>query len=394
VSRERLEIGFVPLVDAATLVAAREMGFAAEEGLELALTREPSWSNIRDKVGLGLYPAAHMLAPMPLAMTLGAGALRAEVDAPFVLAVGGGTIGVSVALAGAVWAGAPPWGDARAAGVALLGAAAGRRLTFGAPFPQSMHLELMRYWIEGAGGDPDRDVAFQTVPPPLMAEALAAGQIDGFCVGEPWGSAAVERGAAVLALPSAAIWAYAPEKALGVRRDWAEAEPETLAALIRALHRASRWAARPHNHPALAELLARPAYVGQPALLIERALSGVLVTGPRGETRRTPRFLDLGGPEATFPWRSQALWIAHRAARRWGVDPAAARAAAAGCFRPDLYRAALAPLGVDLPGASSKVEGALDSRTGVASASGELSLGPDRFFDGRVFDPDRPAPIA
>jgi NitT/TauT family transport system ATP-binding protein len=391
-SRERLEIGFMPLVDAATLVAAQALGFAAEEGLDLTLRREPSWSNIRDKVALGLYPAAHMLAPMPLAMTLGAGAMRAEIDAPFVLAVGGGCIGLSAPLAATLWRGAPPWGDARAAGLALL--RAGRRLTFGAPFPQSMHLELLRYWIEGSGGDPDRDVAFQTVPPPLMAEALAAGQIDGFCVGEPWGSAAVERGVATLVLPSAAIWAYAPEKALGVRRDWAEANPDTLAALLRALHRASRWAARPHNHPSLAELLARPAYVGQPALLIERALSGSLVVSPRGETRRTPRFLNFDSPEATFPWRSQALWIAERAARRWGVDPAAARAAAARCFRPDLYRAALAPLGVDLPGASSKVEGALDSRTGVASAKGELSLGPDRFFDGRTFDPERPAPLS
>jgi NitT/TauT family transport system ATP-binding protein len=311
-----------------------------------------------------------------------------------VLAVGGGTIGLSARLAATLWDGAPPWGDARAAGLALLRAAAGRPLTFGAPFPQSMHLELLRYWIEGSGGDPDRDVAFQTVPPPLMAEALAAGQIDGFCVGEPWGSAAVERGAAALILPSAAIWGFAPEKALGVRRDWAEANPATLAALLRALHRASRWAARPQNHASLAELLASPAYVGQSALLIERALSGALVVSPRGETRRTPRFLVLDSPEATFPWRSQALWIADRAARRWGVDRAAARAAAAGCFRPDLFRAALAPLGVDLPGASSKVEGALDSRTGVASAQGEISLGPDRFFDGRIFDPGREAPLS
>ncbi len=389
-SREPVEVGFVPLVDAVTLIAAREMGFAAEEGLDLTLTREPSWSNIRDKVALGLYPAAHMPAPMPLAMTLGAGAMRAAVDAPFILSIGGNTVGVSTALAAQMWGdAAPPFGDAFATGRALLHAAERRPLTLGAPFPHSMHVELLRYWIEGCGGDPDRAVRFQTVPPPLMTEALAAGQVDGFCVGEPWGSVAVERGAAVLILPSAAIWAYAPEKALGVRRGWAEENPDTLAALIRALHRASRWVARSQNLASAAEILARAPYLGAPALLIERALTGALVIGPRGETRRTARFLDLGGPEATFPWRSQALWIALRTARRWGVDIAQARDAALACFRPDLYRAALAPLGVDLPGASSKVEGSLESRTGVASAKGEMSLGPDAFFDGRTFDPGK-----
>lgn len=387
-SRARVEIGFVPLVDAAPLIVAREMGFAAEEGLELALSREPSWSNIRDKVALGLYPAAHMLAPMPLAMSLGAGAMRAEVVAPYILSVGGDTVGVSNALAAEMGLDATDrFGDARAVGVALLRAAEARPLAIGAPFPHSMHVELLRYWLEGCGGDPDRDVVLQTVPPPLMAEALAAGQIDAFCVGEPWGSIAVERGAARLVLPSAAIWGWAPEKALGVRRDWAEAEPETLAALLRALFRAGRWLGRPANLATAAELMARPEHLGAPSTLIERGLTGALSVDGAGAIRRIPRFIGFSGVEASFPWRSQAMWIAARAAQRWGVDPEAARAAAGACYRPDLYRAALGPLGADLPGASSKVEGALESRLGVASAQGALFLGPDRFFDGRVFDP-------
>jgi NitT/TauT family transport system ATP-binding protein len=388
-SRTPLTVGFVPLVDAATLIVARELDFAAEEGLDLALSREPSWSNIRDKVGLGLYPAAHMLAPMPLAMTLGAGALRAPVIAPFILAVNGGAIGVSAAL----WErlGVEGFGDAAAAGRTLLRQGAGRRLRIGAPFPHAMHVEHLRYWIEGSGGDPDRDLLLQTVPPPLMAEALGAGEIDAFCVGEPWGSLAVERGVAALLLPTAAIWGWAPEKALGVRADWAQANPDTLAALLRALHRASLWLGRPSNAASAAEIMARPVYVGVAPELIERALTGALVISPGGEVRLSQRFLGLSGPEASFPWRSQAAWIAHRVAPRWGIEDAAALAAAAqGCFRPDLYRAALAPLGVDLPGASSKVEGALDSRIAVASSRGETYLGPDRFFDGRRFDPDAP----
>lgn len=391
--RAKVTIGFVPLVDAATLIVAHALGFAEEEGLELTLAREPSWSNIRDKVALGLYPAAHMLAPMPLAMTLGAGAIREEVVAPFVLAVGGNVVGVSTALAQSLWCdGGPPWGDAARVGRTLLRAFESRPIRFAVPFPHSMHLELTRYWIEGCGGDPDRDIAFQTVPPPLMSEALAAGQVDVFCVGEPWGSTAVERGVASIVLTTADIWSFAPEKVLGVRRAWAESEPETLTRLLRSLHRASRWIARRQNHATAAELLARPEYLAAPALLIERGLSGALVVSPTGEQRQTPRFLDLGSPEATFPWRSQSLWIAARAGLRWGMERVVARDAAARCFRPDLFRRALAPLGVDLPGASSKVEGGLESRTGVASARGELFLGPDRFFDGRRFDPTAPAP--
>ncbi|NCO15611.1 MAG: ABC transporter substrate-binding protein [Alphaproteobacteria bacterium] len=388
-SLEAIEVGFVPLVDAAALIVAREMGFAAEEGLDLRLVREPSWSNIRDKVALGIYPAAHMLAPMPLAMSLGAGAMQAGVIAPFILNTGGGSVGVSHALAAAMGIDGPAgYGDARAMGVALLRAAARRPVAIGAPFPQSMHVELLRYWLEGCGGDPDRDVTLHTVPPPLMTEALAAGEIDAFCVGEPWGSLAVERGVARLALPGAAIWAWAPEKALGVRRDWAGAQPDALAALLRALFRAGRWLGRAANLPSAAELMASPGYLGVSAMLIERGLTGALSVDGSGAIRRTPRFIGFDGVEASFPWRSQAQWIAARAARRWGFDAAAAHAAAAECFRPDLYRAAIAPLGADLPGASSKVEGALESRIGVASAQGGLFLGPDRFFDRREYDPD------
>jgi ABC-type nitrate/sulfonate/bicarbonate transport system substrate-binding protein len=388
-SLTRIEAGFVPLADAAILIAAREMGFAAEEGLDLALVREPSWSNIRDKVALGIYPVAHMLAPMPLAITLGAGALQAEVIAPFLLATNGGAISVSQALR-AEMGPVDLFGDPRAAGRALLRRAERAPVRIGAPFPHAMHVEHLRYWIEGCGGDPDRDMILQTVPPPLMAEAAAAGQIDAFCVGEPWGSLAVERGVASLLLPTSAIWGWAPEKALGVRRDWAEAEPETLTRLLRALHRASLWLARPQTLASLAEIMAGPAYLGVAAEVIERPLTGALVVSPEGETRRVPRFLGLSGPETTFPWRSQALWIAARVATRWGVTSAAARAAAAACFRPDLWRAALGPIGADLPGASSKVEGALDSRIAVASSRGETFLGPDLFFDGGRFDPDRP----
>lgn len=380
----RVECGFVPLVDCATLAVAREMGFAAEEGIDLALHREPSWSNIRDKVSLGLYPMAHMLAPMPLAMSLGVGVLSSPVDVPFVLGVNGDTIGFSRRLADD--AGAVPFGNAFAVGRALLRVGERRRVALGVPFPWSTHMELVRYLLAKCGDGRLGGVDIVTMPPPLMAPALAAGEIDAFCVGEPWGSVAVEAGSARLMLPGTAVWAFAPEKVLGVRRDWLEANAGLAAALVRALHRAARWA---EAHAAsTAELLARPAYLDLAPELVERALTGRLVVSATGELRHVERFLVLSVGAANFPWRSWALWIVRQAAARWGVDSEHAREVARGCFRPDLYRTALNPIGADLPGASMKVEGSLAERTAVSSSRGAMYLEPDRFFDGAVFDPN------
>ncbi|MEM8755601.1 MAG: ABC transporter substrate-binding protein, partial [Pseudomonadota bacterium] len=225
----------------------------------------------------------------------------------------------------------------------------------------------------------------RTIPPPRMPEALAAGEIDAFCVGEPWGSFAVETGAAEIVLPGVAIWAFAPEKVLAVRRE--DAEDPASAALLRAVWRSGRWLAEAENRMTASEILARPAYVDVSAELIERVMTGRLVVDAEGGERTAPRFIEFFDGAATFPWRSQALWIALRWAARAGVDRAEAARVARSCYRADVYRRVLGPLGADLPGASEKVEGALAARSPVASSSGEMFLGPDSFFDGSVFDP-------
>ncbi len=389
--REALTAGFVPLVDCAPLVVAKEIGFAEEEGLALALHRAPSWSALRDRLALGGLDAAHMLAPVPVAMSLGLGGIPAPLDALQVISVNGETVGVSRALADRMREAGPRPGfmDAEAAGRRLIAAAQGR-LRVGVPFPFSMHAELLYYWFEALGLRAPQDLDVHTVPPPRMAEAMAAGELDAFCVGEPWGSIAVEQGAAELILPGCAIWRFAPEKVLAVRRGWPEERPDTAARLMRAVWRAGRWLADPAHRIAACELLARPDYVNVSAEIIERALSGRLVVSPAGEEASAPRFLEFFDAAATFPWRSQAVWIAARLAARNGMDrEEAARTARAG-FRTDLYRQVLGPAGADLPGASEKLEGALEDATAVASAAGRMILGPDRFFDGRVFDPMKP----
>lgn len=386
----QVRIGFIPLVDCAPLVALHEIGFAREEGLEILLSRETSWSNVRDKLAVRLYDAAHMLAPMALATNLGLAGPRAAVVAPYVLNLNGDVICASNRLLD------------RLAEHGLEGAAAmleairrdtlGRPVVIGVPFFFSTHHYLVRYWLASAGIDPDRQVRVEVIPPALMADAVRSGVIDGFCVGEPWGSVAVDAGLAAIALPGRAVWAAAPEKVLGLRRDWADDRRDDLHRLLRALYRASVWVADPGNRPILSELMAAERYVDAPAEVIERALSGSLTLTPKGAQAQIDRFMVFHTASATFPWRSQALWF-YEQMTRWGhLAPCREAAAIArGTFAPDLYRGALAAVATDLPGANSKLEGALDGPTPAASLRGKLFLGPDRFCDGAVFDPDRVA---
>lgn len=380
-----MRLGFLPLVDAAPLIVADAMGFAEEEGLALDLVAAPSWSALRDLLAAGQVDAAQMLAPVPVALALGlGGAARFEVLS--VLNLNGNAVGVSLALAARMAGHDFALNDARAAGQALL-RAAGPGLRIGVPFAFSMHRELVNYWLDGLGATPPTALEIVTVPPPLMPDALAAGEIDAFCVGEPRGSVAVERGAGVLLLPTSAIWAAAPEKVLAVREGWAEAQPELAGKLVRAVWRAGRWLGQAGNHSVASEILAAPGRLGVSPEIIERSLTGRLVISPAGDERVVPGFLRFHDGAAGFPWRSQAGWIGARLAQRHGLDVATAQETAAGLFRSDLYRQYLGPTGADLPAASAKVEGSLGQPSPVASSRGRLILPADRFFDAQVFDP-------
>lgn len=383
-----VEIGYIPLLDAAPLIIAAEMGFAQDEGIALALHREPSWSILRDKLALGQIHAAHMLAPVPVAMSMGLGGLPSPIDALQVLSVNGTVIGVSRAISEAMRTRGVPSDimAAAAVGRALIDAAP-RPLKIGVPFPFSMHAELLYYWLGALGMRAPQELVVRTIPPPRMADAMAANEIDAFCVGEPWGSIAVEAEVADIILPGCAIWRFAPEKVLAVRHAYTEEEPAVVSRLMRAVWRAGRWLADPDRHMTASEILGRSGYLDVAPEILERGFSSRFVVNGEGEIREAPGFIEFARGAAQFPWRSQAVWIAVRLAERLGLDRQEAAVAARRTFRTDLYRANLGPLGADLPGASEKLEGSLESATPVASSSGQLYLGPDSFFDGRLFDP-------
>ena len=366
----KLILGFIPLLDCASLVVAAERGFAAEEGLELALVRETSWANIRDRVVIGHFDAAHMLGPMTVASTLGIGHVKVPVIAPFALGLGGNAITVSLRLweqmtqeGGSVGAG--PATHARA-----LNRVVSRRsepLTFAMVYPFSCHNYELRYWLSAGGIDLDRDVRLVVIPPPFLVDALRAGQIDGFCVGEPWNSVAVQAGVGTIVVPTTAIWPSSPEKVLGCRLEWAQRHPKQLACLQRALYRASLWCEQTANHAELARLLAQPRFVGAPADLLRQALSSQLTLTTHSAPLRLEGFFTPAARNATFPWVSHALWFYEQMLRWQQVEFAPDHVAAVrATYRPDLYRAALGAIVPDIPTEDLKVE---------------------RFFDGGRFDP-------
>lgn len=394
-AEHQITAGFMPLFDSAVLVAAGELGFAAREGIDLALHRETSWANIRDRIAIGHFDLAHMLGPMPLACNLGLTPLASETIVPFSLGLGGNCVTISNAVwAGMAAHGAVPDLDPARAGAALDAfirerAAAGREaLRFAVVHPHSGHNYELRYWLAACGIDPERQIEIVIVPPPFMADALATGRIDGYCVGEPWNSAAVAAGTGHIVTVKALLWRNSPEKVIGARKAWAEQNPEALAALLRALHHSARWCQDPANRAELAALMAQPGFLGQEAAIQMPILTGHLRLGG-GAQRTVEDFFVPFDKAANFPWKSHALWF-YTQMVRWGhvAHTPENLAIARDCYRPDLYRSALKPLGVALPGANAKVEGALKVATPVGSAGASLVLGPDGFFNGQIFDPD------
>ncbi|WP_242129371.1 ABC transporter substrate-binding protein [Sphingobium sp. Sx8-8] len=388
-----LRIAFLPLTDAAVLAVAREKGFAEEEGLKLDLVRTTSWATLRDRLIFGQVQAAHMLAPLAVAVTLGLSQQAAPLSAPYKLNVNGNMLVMASEFAQALDPDIvarldDPLGTAHdfAAAIGLWK----RKPVIGVVHRFSSHAIMLRYWLASAGVDPDRDVMLRVVPPSLTVEAMRAGEIDGFIAGEPWGSGAVDAGLAEAVAIGERIWRRGVEKVLAFRTPWLEENPDGVDRLIRALARAAAWCDDAGNHEPLAHLLSSPRYVDQPAEVILRGLSGAIVPRVDMAPLTMPDFMLFSREATPFPWRSQALWIYSQLVRWKMVDHSADNAArAAAVFRPDIFRRALADSDVPLPGASMKLEGAVASPLAVGSKRGELTLGPDRFFDGRVFDPER-----
>ena len=358
-----LHIGFIPLVDAAALIVAVDKGFAAAEGLDVTLVREVSWSNVRDKLNIGLFDAAHLLAPVAIASSLGLGHVKVPIVAPFNLGLNGNAITVSPALHAAIMSEiSGDRFDPMATALALSRVVAARRksgaepLTFGMTFPFSTHNYQLRFWMAAGGVDPDEDVRLVVLPPPYMVDSLANGHVDAFCVGAPWNSVAVDLGVGHILHFVADILVRAAEKVLALRRDWAEKNADLVAALIRAHFRAAEFIEDPKNRAEAARILAQPERIGVDADVIQRTLDGRLKISPDGTMRESSRYLLVGREGAARPDPVQAAWL-YAQMVRWGqasISPEALKLAKA-VFRPDLYDAALGLEGNPSSGGSDAI---------------------------------------
>jgi ABC-type nitrate/sulfonate/bicarbonate transport system substrate-binding protein len=344
-----LHIGFIPLVDAAALIIAVDKGFAKAEGLDVALAREVSWSNVRDKLNIGLFDAAHLLAPVAISSSLGLGHVKVPIAAPFNLGINGNAIAVSPQLHAAILGEIDgdrfdPMATALAlARVVAIRRKAGREpLTFGMTFPFSTHNYQLRFWMAAGGVDPDEDVHLVVLPPPYMVDSLASGHVDAFCVGAPWNSIAVDRGVGHILHFVSDILVRAAEKVLAVRQGWSEKNPQVVASLVRACARAAEFIEQPGNRAEAARILAEPERLGVDAEVIQRTLDGQLKISPNGTVRESSRYLLIGREGASRPDPIQAAWL-YAQMVRWGQSRMAAEAlkTAMAVFRPDLYDAAL-----------------------------------------------------
>ncbi|GLR91797.1 CmpA/NrtA family ABC transporter substrate-binding protein [Bradyrhizobium iriomotense] len=368
-----LRIGFIPLVDAAALIVAVDKGFTAAEGLEVELVREVSWSNVRDKLNIGLFDAAHLLAPVAIASSLGLGHVKVPIAAPFNLGINGNAITVSPPLHAALMEEIDgdrfdPMVTAKALSrvVAKRRKAGAEPLTFGMTFPFSTHNYQLRFWMAAAGVDPDEDVRLVVLPPPYMVDSLASGHVDAFCVGAPWNSVAVDLGIGHILHFVSDILVRAAEKVLAVRQTWAEKNPDVVAALVRAAVKAAEFIEHPENRDEAAQILAQPERIGVDAEVIQRTLGGRLKISPDGTLRESGRYLLVGREGAGRPDPVQAAWL-YAQMVRWGqtaLSEAALRTAM-GVFRPDLY----------------------DAAVGQSGSAKDVSGGPFGAFAGPGFDP-------
>jgi len=382
-----LRVGVVPLADAVPIVVAQAKGFFARHGLDVEITLEHAWAAVRDKLSADRLDAAQMLAPMPLAATLGIDAVPTPMVAALTLNLNGNAIVVSNALHERLSAmrhseeiGALGWAQALKRLIESDRAAGRPQLVFSHVYTYSAHHYELRYWLAAGGIRPDYDLNLIVVPPPLAVAQLAAGRIDGFCVGAPWGDVAERAGVGRRIVSKYLIWNNSPEKVLGVTRAWAEANPNTHLALVSALIEASRWLDQAENRAEAARLLAETGYLEAAPECITAALA------PRAPDHPLGQGLVFHAGAAGFPWVSQARWFVEQM-QRWQqvLKTVDAAQTAAAVYRPDIYRAAAARVGVSAPTVDYKSEGEHRLPWQLDGTDGVIDMGPDCLLDAALY---------
>jgi nitrate/nitrite transport system substrate-binding protein len=337
--RTHVRLGFVALSDAAPLAAASMLELGHAHGITLELCRQPSWAAVRDKLLSGEIDAAHALYGLPYGVQLGIGGPQAEMAVLMVLNRNGQAITLSNELADAL----QTTGNLRETLAAL-----GRPPVFAQTFPTGTHAMWLYYWLAAQNVHPLRNIRSVVIPPPQMVEALASGQLDGFCAGEPWNAVAESRGAGRTVALTSEIWPDHPEKVLASRRDFTALYPNTARALVATLLEACRWLDSTEHRRDIAGWLAAPELIGVERSLIEPRLVGLYDSAHLSAPPLPVKFFDDGA--VNYPRPSDGLWFLTQF-RRWGMlrgNDDGDAATAASINQTELYAEAAAAVGVPL----------------------------------------------
>jgi nitrate/nitrite transport system substrate-binding protein len=292
--KTKLKVGFIPITCATPIIMAHPLGFYRKYGLDVEVVKTAGWAVVRDKALNREYDAAHMLTPMPLAMSLGVG----STSAPFVVAAVENVNGQAITLH-------PDHKEKR-------DPKQWKGFKFAVPFDYSMHNFLLRYYLAEHGLDPDKDVQIRVLPPPEMVANLRTKNIDGFLAPDPFNQRAVYDKVGFIHLLSKELWDRHPCCAFAASKQFAENMPNTFGALFRAIVDATQHAANPAHRAEVARVIAPKDYLNQPPAVVEQVLTGKFADG-LGQTRDVPDRIDFD----PFPWHSMAVWILTQM-RRWG----------------------------------------------------------------------------
>jgi ABC-type nitrate/sulfonate/bicarbonate transport system substrate-binding protein len=388
-----LNIGFISLTDCAPLVVAKEKGFFEKYGLDVHLFKEASWANIRDKLAYGILDCAQMLATMPITSTLGIGAWKKETVSSMVLSVNGNAITVSNKLYHELQAQdnnfdkrRPVTADALKCVIEERKSQGKKPLTFAHVFPTSTHNYFLRYWLASAGIDPDTDLNLIVIPPQQMVNNLDADMIDGFCVGEPWNQLAINSGIGHVLVTSYEIWNNAPDKVLGVNKEWANRYPNTHKAVVKALIDAACWIDKQENRKETAEIISREEYINVPTEIILGPLTGQYNYHPDNEPTNLPDFNVFYQYCATFPWHSHAAWYMSQMIRWKDIpDSLDIKNIINDIFWVDFYREIADEMDLDYPLLNAKSEGVHSGSWDIDSTKGSLQMSSDLFFNKETF---------
>ncbi|MEB0137032.1 CmpA/NrtA family ABC transporter substrate-binding protein [Actimicrobium sp. CCC2.4] len=341
--KEEVKVGFIPLTDCASVVMASVLGFDKKYGIKIVPTKESSWASVRDKLANGELDAAHALYGLIYGVHLGNGGAKKDMAVLMTINQNGQAITLSKKLADK--------GAVDGASLARLMQTEKREYTFAQTFPTGTHAMWLYYWLAANGIDPMKDAKVITVPPPQMVANMRVGNMDGFCVGEPWGHRAIVDGVGITATTTQDIWKDHPEKVLGTTAEWVKKYPNTARALTAAVLDASRWIdASLSNKNKMADTIAEKSYVNTSVDVINQRILGRYQNG-LGKTWDDPNCMHFFQDGAVnFPYLSDGMWFLTQH-KRWGLLKADVDylAVAKAINQIDVYKDAAAMAKVSVP---------------------------------------------